>query len=211
MTAELIDSHAHLDGPEYDRDRDEVLERARAAGVRQIVVVGSGADLATAERAVALAESDPDLFATVGVHPHDADAIEPSWWPRLEELAQRESVVAVGETGLDFYYDNAPREAQRQAFGEFIELARSVGKPLVCHIRDAHEEARAILSEHEAEALPGGVVIHCFTGTPEDASAYVGMGCYVSFSGIVTFKGKKNAPLRDAVRRVPLERLLVET
>lgn len=211
MTVELIDSHAHLDDPAYDDDRDDVLARARAAGVRQIVVIGSGGDLATAERAVELAGRDPDLFAAVGIHPHDGDALTPALWHELEALARDPRVVAVGETGLDYFYDNSPRDAQRQSFRELIRLGLEVDKPVICHIRDAHDDARAILAGTGATSAPGRVLIHCFTGTPEDAATYVEMGCYVSFSGIVTFKGKKNDPLREAVRRVPLDRLLVET
>ncbi len=129
----------------------------------------------------------------------------PEWWAVHDRLARHPRVVAVGETGLDYYYDHSPRDVQQAAFARFIELARAVGKPVVCHIRDAHDDARAILRE-------GGVadcVIHCFTGTPDDARAYAGMGYYVSFSGIVTYKTAQ--PLRDAVPLVPRDRLLIET
>jgi TatD DNase family protein len=211
MTVELIDSHAHLNDPAYDEDRQEVLARARAAGVRQIVVVGSGGDLATAQRAVDLAERDPDVFAAVGIHPHDAHALTPALWDALAALARHPRVVAVGETGLDYFYDHSPREVQRQAFRDQIRLALEADKPVVCHIRDAHDHAREILDQSGVAGAPGRVLIHCFTGTPDDAAAYVRMGCYVSFSGIVTFKGKKNEPLRAALRSVPLDRLLVET
>jgi TatD DNase family protein len=206
----LIDSHAHVDDPAFADDRAEVLARARAAGVDQMIVVGAGGDLATAQGAVDLAEADEGIFAVVGIHPHDVAKMQPDWWDTLEAMARRERVVAVGETGLDYYYDHSPREAQRQAFARFLDLARRVGKPVVCHVRDAHDEAREILAAGGAgRDLPG--VIHCFTGTPDDAAAYADMGLHVSFSGIVTFKGKKCEPLREAVRRVPLDRLLVET
>jgi TatD DNase family protein len=207
---QLIDSHAHLDDPAFAEDRDEVLARARAAGVEQMIVVGAGGDLATAQGAVDLAEREPGVFAVVGIHPHDVAKMEPGWWDTLEAMARRDSVVAVGETGLDYYYNHSPQETQRAAFARFLEMAGRVGKPVVCHIRDAHDEAREILAAGGAgRDLPG--VIHCFTGTPEDAAAYADMGLYVSFSGIVTFKGKKCEPLREAVRRVPLDRLLIET
>jgi len=206
---QLIDSHAHLDGPEFDEDRDEVFARARAAGVVEIVIVGAGGDMETVERTVRLAAGRDGVHATVGVHPHDAAKLEESWWPRLRELAARPDVVAVGETGLDYYYDHSPHDVQRQRFREFVELAREVGKPVVCHIRDAHDDAKAILRETRAAEL--GAVIHCFTGTAADARDYAEMGCYVSFSGIVTFKGKSANPIREAVREVPLDRLLVET
>jgi len=209
MPITLIDSHAHLDGPDFDDDRQQVLARARDAGVAEIILIGAGGDLDTARRTVELAEREDKLYATVGVHPHDAAKMEDSWWPELEALARRRCVVGIGETGLDYYYDHSPRDVQQQRFGEFIELARKLQKPVICHIRDAHHDAKAIIEKHAAANL--GCVIHCFTGTPADAADYVDLGCYISFSGIVTFKGKKSDPLRDAVRRVPLDRILVET
>jgi TatD DNase family protein len=204
---ELFDSHAHVDGPEFDADRDAVLARARAAGVKRIVVIGAVGDPTSAERAVALAERDPAIWATVATHPHDVDKMTDAWWAVHERLATHPRVVAIGETGLDFYYQHSAREAQAAAFRRFIALAREVGKPVVCHIRDAHAEARAILADTGAAAL--GCVIHCFTGTPDDAAAYAAMGCHVSFSGIVTYKTAQ--PIRDAVKRVPLDRILIET
>ncbi|HEY0479858.1 MAG TPA: TatD family hydrolase [Kofleriaceae bacterium] len=201
----LIDSHAHVDGPEFDADRAEVLARARAAGVQRIIVIGAVGDPGSAERAVALAERDPEIWATVATHPHDVAQMTPAWWDVHERLARHPRVVAVGETGLDYYYDHSPRDVQQAAFARFIELARAVSKPVVCHIRDAHDDARGILAA-------GGVtdcVIHCFTGTPEDARAYAERGYYVSFSGIVTYKTAQ--ALRDAVPRVPRDRLLIET
>jgi TatD DNase family protein len=201
----LIDSHAHVDGPEFDADRPEVLARARAAGVQRIVVIGAVGEPTSAERAVALAERDPEIWATVATHPHDVAQMTPAWWAIHDRLARHPRVVAVGETGLDYYYDHSPREAQREAFARFIELARAVGKPVVCHIRDAHDDARAIL---RAGAV-ADCVIHCFTGTPDDARAYAELGYYVSFSGIVTYKTAQ--ALRDAVPLVPRDRLLIET
>jgi TatD DNase family protein len=204
---ELIDSHAHVDGPEFDADRDAVLARARAAGVRRIVVIGAVGDSTSAERAVALAERDPEVWATVATHPHDVAQMTDAWWAVHERLAVHPRVVAIGETGLDYHYDHSPRDAQRAAFVRFVELARRVGKPVVVHVRDAHDDALAILRDTGAAAV--GVVVHCFTGTPDDAAAYVALGCHVSFSGIVTYKTAQ--PIRDAVRRVPLDRILVET
>jgi len=212
----LIDSHAHVDGKEFDADREAVLARARAAGVTRMIVIGAVGDPESATRAVALAERDPEIWATVATHPHDVVHLTPDWWAIHERLARHPRVVAIGETGLDYHYDHSPRDQQRAAFARFIELARAVGKPVVCHIRgvdgaaagsegDAHEHARAILAS-------GGVtdcVIHCFTGTPDDARAYGERGYYVSFSGIVTYKTAQ--PLRDAVALVPPERLLIET
>ncbi|HEU0036970.1 MAG TPA: TatD family hydrolase [Kofleriaceae bacterium] len=203
----LFDSHAHVDGPEFDADREQVLARARAAGVQRIVVIGAVGDTASAERAVALAERDPDIWATVATHPHDVAQMTDAWWAVHERLARHPRVVAIGETGLDYYYNHSPKDAQRAAFARFIELAHAVGKPVVCHIRDAHEEAREILVAGRAMDL--GCVIHCFTGTPDDARAYAALGCYVSFSGIVTYKTAE--ALREAVPLVPRDRLLIET
>jgi TatD DNase family protein len=204
---DLFDSHAHVDGPEFDGDRDDVLARARAAGVTRIVVIGAVGDPSSAERAVALAERDPNVWATVATHPHDVEKMTDDWWATHERLARHPRVVAIGETGLDYYYDHSPRQLQQAAFRRFLELAHAVSKPVVCHIRDAHDDARAILREGRAAEL--GCVIHCFTGTPDDARAYAEMGCYVSFSGIVTYKTAQ--PLRDAVPLVPRERLMIET
>ncbi|MBA2540938.1 MAG: TatD family hydrolase [Deltaproteobacteria bacterium] len=210
----LFDSHAHVDGPEFDADREDVLARARAAGVERIVVIGAVGDTTSAERSVALAEKDPNIWATVATHPHDVEKMTPEWWAVHERLAPHPRVVAIGETGLDYYYDHSPHQVQRDAFARFIELAHRVNKPVVCHIRDAdkvpkgaHEDARRILKE--GRALDLGVVIHCFTGTPDDARAYAELGCYVSFSGIVTYKSAQ--PLRDSVPLVPRDRLLIET
>ncbi|MBA3395810.1 MAG: TatD family hydrolase [Deltaproteobacteria bacterium] len=203
----LFDSHAHVDGPEFDADRDDVLARARAAGVQRMIVIGAVGDTTSAERSVALAERDPGVWATVATHPHDVEKMTPAWWEVHERLARHPRVVAIGETGLDYYYDHSPRQLQQEAFARFIELARAVGKPVVCHIRDAHDDARAILAAGRADEL--GCVIHCFTGTPDDARAYAALGYYVSFSGIVTYKTAQ--PLRDAVPLVPRDRLLIET
>jgi TatD DNase family protein len=200
-----IDSHAHVDGPEFDADRDDTLARARAAGVQRIIVIGAVGEPTSAERAVALAERDPDIWATVATHPHDAERMTPAWWAVHERLAHHPRVVAIGETGLDYHYDHSPRDLQRAAFERFIELARAAGKPVVCHIRDAHDDARAILAAGQVTDC----VIHCFTGTPDDARAYAALGYYVSFSGIVTYKTAQ--PLRDAVPLVPRDRLLIET
>ncbi len=141
-TPTFFDSHAHIDGDAFDDDRDACLARARAAGVREIVVIGATGGLAEAERAVRLAETDPELWATVGIHPHDVGAMEPAWWDALAELARHPRVVGIGETGLDYFYDHSPRELQQTAFARFIAMAQELGKPVVCHIRDAHADAR---------------------------------------------------------------------
>ena len=221
---QLFDSHAHVDGPEFDADRDDVLARARAAGVARMVVIGAVDTPASAERSVALAERDPNIWATVATHPHDVAKMTPEWWATHERLATHPRVVAIGETGLDYYYDHSPRDQQQSAFVKFIELAHRVHKPVVCHIRggdpggsadgaglrprgnDAHADALAILRAN-LRGLP--CIIHCFTGNPDDAKGYVELGCYVSFSGIVTYKTAQ--PLRASVPVVPRDRLLIET
>jgi TatD DNase family protein len=206
----FIDSHCHVDGIEFDADRAEVLARARAAGIAAMVVVAAPRAREDLERPVLLAETDPNLYATVGVHPHDAARVEPDWWSEIERLAPHPKVVAIGETGLDYYYDHSPRDAQRAAFSRQIELARRFGKPVVCHVRDAHGEARDMLDAAGIgrPGAPGGV-IHCFTGTPEDAAAYAALGLYVSFSGIATFKSA--GPIRASVKEVPHSQILIET
>jgi TatD DNase family protein len=203
----LIDSHCHIDGHEFDGDRGEVLARAAAAGVGRVIAVGTGPSLERIARAPALAEREPAVFAAAGVHPHDAARIEPDWWPGLERMARHPRVVAVGETGLDYHYDHSPRDAQREAFRRHVRLARAAGKPVVCHVRDAHADTLEILSEEGAAEVGG--VIHCFTGGPADARAYVALGMHVSFSGIITFKTA--GEIRAAVKEVPLDRILVET
>ena len=203
----IVDSHCHLDFEDFRDDLPAVLERARAAGIVALVCVGSGGDLATAERAVALAEKEPDVFAAIAIHPHDASKVQPDFWPALETLAQRKRVVGIGETGLDYYYDHSPRQTQREVFVRFLELAVAVSRPVICHVRDAHEDAIDLL---RAGPLPdAGGVIHCFSGNAEDARRYLDLGLYLSFSGVLTFK--KADDIRAAAAYAPADRLLVET
>jgi len=193
----VIDSHCHLDFDDFAKDLPAVLERARQAGLVAMICVGSGADLATAQRAADLADREPDVFAAVGIHPHDAAKIEDDWWPALNKLAQSPRVVAVGETGLDYFYDHSPRDKQAEVFRRFLGLSRSAHRPFVCHVRDAHEDALAILrAESPGEA---GGVVHCFSGNLDHARGYLDLDLDLSFSGILTFK---NA---DEIRRVAAE------
>jgi TatD DNase family protein len=200
----FVDSHCHLSSPELIARLPEIRAAMRAAHVDKALCICTTLD--EFERVHALALGDDDLWCSVGVHPDEEDSREPTV-EGLVALAALPKVVAIGETGLDYYYNHSPKEAQREAFPRFVELARSVGKPVVCHIRDAHDDARAILRETRAAEL--GCIIHCFTGTPDDARAYAEMDCYVSFSGIVTYKTAQ--PLRDSVPLIPRERLLIET
>ena len=206
-TTFLVDSHAHIQGEEFSGDIDGVLERAQQAGVEKIVVVGGAGDLASNRRAVELAHSRDGLFATVGMHPHDAKAVSEEELARLRELAKDSKVVAIGETGLDFYYNHSPRGVQIEIFRRFIHMACETGLPLIVHDRDAHREIAELLHTEGEGKLRG--VIHCFTGDHEAAKAFLDLGFYISFSGIVTFKNA--GPLREVARKLPLDRLLVET
>jgi TatD DNase family protein len=203
----LIDSHAHIQGAEYAGEVAAVVKRARDAGVGAIIVVGGAGELSSNDAALALAESYPTLYATVGMHPHDAKDVREEELQALKELAAHPKVVAIGETGLDYYYNHSPREVQRKVFRQFIRLAAETRLPLVVHERDAAREAAELLQHEGGGKLRG--VIHCFTGDYEAARIYLDLGLYLSFSGIITFKNAE--PLRDVVRKVPLDRILVET
>lgn len=203
----LIDSHAHIQGKEYAGEVAAVIARARAAGVETIVVVGGAGDMSSNSEAVELAASFPDVYATVGMHPHDAKDVGDEELKSLKQLAASPKVVAVGETGLDYYYSHSPHETQRQVFSRFIHLARETKLPIVVHERDAALEAAELLGSEGARDLQG--VIHCFTGDYDAARRYLDLGFYLSFTGIVTFKNAE--ALREVVRKVPLERILVET
>jgi TatD DNase family protein len=206
----LIDSHAHLDFAEYGEDLDATIARARAAGLVHVVVVGQwreGSRMAGARDALALAERDRSFFsATAGIHPHNAGQATEEDFADLEALCARPSVVAVGECGLDFHYDRSPRDVQRQVFVRQLRLAKRLGKPIVVHTREADLETADIL---KAELGEGGGVIHCFTSDWTAAQRYLALGMSLSFSGVLTFKNAE--AVRDAARRAPIDRILVET
>ncbi len=203
----LIDSHAHIQGKEYAGEVEAVIARAHEAGVEKIIAVGGAGDMSSNTEAVGLAKSFPGVYATVGMHPHDAKDVGAEELQELKSLTAEPKVIAVGETGLDYYYDHSPREVQRRVFGQFIHLARETGLPIVVHERDAAQDVADLLRTEGAGKLRG--VIHCFTGNYEAARAYLDLGFYISFTGIITFKNAE--ALRDVVRNVPLERMLVET
>jgi TatD DNase family protein len=203
----LIDSHAHIQAKEYDGEVAAILERARAAGVERIIAVGGAGDMTSNMGAVALAEAFPNVFATVGMHPHDAKDVRADELAALQTLAAHQKVVAVGETGLDYYYNHSAQEVQRQLFARFIHMALETDLPLVVHERDAARDAAEMLRQEGSGSLRG--VIHCFTGTYESACDFLDLGFYISFTGIITFKNAEM--LRDVVRKLPLERMLVET
>ena len=203
----LIDSHAHIQGKEYAGETAAVIQRAGEAGVEQIIVVGGAGDMSSNTAAVALAESCANLYATVGMHPHDAKDVGEAELRELKELALHPKVIAVGETGLDYFYNHSPREVQRRVFAQFIRLAGETGLPLVVHERDAASEAVELLRNEGAGKIRG--VIHCFTGDYDAARNYLDLGFYLSFTGIITFKNAE--PLREVVRKVPMDRMFLET
>ena len=203
----LVDSHAHIQGPEFAADVAQVIEQARAVGVERIIVVGGAGDLSSNDAALELAKSFSGLYATVGMHPHDAKEVSDKDLERLDELARSPQVVAIGETGLDFYYNHSPRQIQIELFCRFIHMARETGLPLVVHNREAQREVVELLRREGKGDLRG--VVHCFTGNYEAAREILDIGFYLSFTGIITFKNADS--LRDVVRKLPLNRVLVET
>ncbi|HEY8417759.1 MAG TPA: TatD family hydrolase [Limnochordales bacterium] len=200
----LVDSHAHLDHEQFAGDVDAVIQRAQAAGVRYIVTIGS--DLASSEAAVRLAEAYPCVYATVGIHPHDATQFNEEAYRRLRELAAHPRVVAIGEIGLDYHYDFSPRPVQRAAFVRQLELARETGLPFVVHNREADTDTMAVLRDYAAD-LPG--LMHSFAGSLEMLEECLAMGYLVSTGGMVTFRNADE--IRAVMAQVPLDRLLVET
>lgn len=201
----LVDAHCHLEPKDYPVP-DEVVARAQAAGVRHAVVVGQLQAPGDFGHALAVARARPDfLTPTMGIHPHDAAKATPADWAELERLCALPEVKAVGEAGLDFYYEHSPRLEQAEAFRRQCALATKLGKPLVVHVRDAHPECIAILRE---ERMSRGM-IHCFTGDTEQARSYLDLGFHLSISGVVTYK--KTEALQAAVAFAPLDRLMVET
>ncbi|MGQ9823826.1 MAG: TatD family hydrolase [Desulfotomaculales bacterium] len=201
----LVDTHAHLIDGRFDRDRQEVLERAKAAGVALIVNVGY--DLESSRKSVALAGEFDCVYAAVGVHPHDAAQVPPGYLEELRRLAEGEKVVAVGETGLDYYRNLSPAEVQKKVFREHLALARELDLPVIIHDRDAHKDVLGILKE-DGPGRAGGV-LHCFSGDWEMARVCLEMGFFISIAGVVTYP--KSSLLKEIAARVPVERLLVET
>ena len=200
----LADSHAHIDDERFDADREEVVARALAAGVSLIVNIG--ADMASSARSVALAEKYPEIYAAVGMHPHDSQDMKETDYRQLEQWANHPKVVAIGEIGLDYHYDLSPRPVQKEVFLRQLDLARKTGKPFIIHEREAHADMLDII-RNAARGLNG--VFHCFSGSVETAREYLKMGFYISVAGPVTFP--KSAKTKDVAKAVPLDRLLVET
>lgn len=202
---EFFDSHTHLDSPEFAEDQQAVIERAQAAGVTRLLTVGAGDGLSSARRAIELAEFYPFIWASAGVHPHDAETeFNPDL---LTELASHERVRAIGETGLDFFRDWSPRDLQEKWFRAQIGIARTLKKPLIIHSREAATECLQILKEESASDVGG--VFHCFAEDAQFATKLEAINFLVSFPGTLTFK--KADTVREAARLIPLEQILIET
>jgi len=202
----LVDSHCHLDDEKFDADRDATIERARRAGIERMMAIGTGDGPPDLEAALHLARRYDFIYATIGVHPHDAAKATPETFGRLAELAGEAKVLAVGEIGLDYHYDFSPRDVQHRVFRQQLELAARTRKPIVIHTREAWDDTLALVRDH---GLPFGGVMHCFTGSPKEAEEALNLGFHLSFGGILTFP--KADDLREAAARTPEDRLLVET
>jgi TatD DNase family protein len=202
----LVDSHCHLDFPDYEGTVDAVVARARAAGIGTCLTIGT--ELKRFAGVCAVAERFPDIWCSVGVHPHESEKELLDTPKALIEAAAHPKVVGIGETGLDYYYEHSPRDPQRQNFRAHISAARHTGLPVIVHTRDADDDTIAILEDEMTKGTFTGL-IHCFTGTKRLADAALALGMYISVSGIATFKN--SAALRDVIATVPLDRLLVET
>ncbi|MEE8423285.1 MAG: YchF/TatD family DNA exonuclease [Thermodesulfobacteriota bacterium] len=201
----LIDTHAHLDMDQFCDEKDEIIRRAEASGIENIITIGS--NLESCRSAIKLAESHPSVFAAVGVHPHDASDVDSHTLKEIKTLAKHPKVVAIGETGLDYYYLNSPKEVQKETFRAFINVARELNLPLILHVREAQKDALAILREEELPERGG--VTHCFSGSYEDAKSYMDLGFYISYTGVLTFPNAHS--LREAAKKISIEKILIET
>jgi TatD DNase family protein len=210
----FVDSHAHLDGKQFDSDRDEVIRRAQEAGIQAIVAIGNGDGPPVLDAGIRLAEKHPFMYATLGIHPHEAKLASDSAYTEMERLARHPKVIAWGEIGLDYYYDHSPRETQQQVFTRQMDLAAAASLPIVIHCRpsegtdDAWEDCLRLIQNYWAPKGIGGI-LHCFTGTWPHARQALDMGFIVSFAGNITFP--KAQQIRDAAAQVPLDRILIET
>jgi TatD DNase family protein len=200
----LVDSHVHLDDRKFDADREAVIERALAAGVERMMAIGTGTGPPDLETAIRQAERYPFIFATIGVHPHDASKATPETFARLRELAALPKVSAIGEIGLDYHYDFSPRDVQGAVFLKQLEIAAEAGKPIVIHTREAWADTMALLGP----ARRGGI-LHCFTGDPQQAREALDLGFHLAFGGVLTFPNAQ--AVREAARITPEDRLLLET
>ena len=201
----LIDSHVHLDDRRYNNDRDRIIKGLKDDGIE--LVINIGADLQTSIASVSLAEKHDNVYAVVGVHPHSAKEVDDSTLEILRSFASRDKVLAIGEIGLDFHYDNSPRDVQRKWFKKQLELAKEVNLPVVIHSREADQETFDIIKEAQDGSLRG--VLHCYSGSVEMAMEYIKLGFYISLAGPVTFNNAR-VP-KEVAKAVPLDKLLIET
>jgi TatD DNase family protein len=210
----FIDSHCHLDGPRFDIDREQVIARAQEQGIANILAIGTGDGPGTLDCATKLADQFEMVYATIGIHPHEAKLAQDADFRQLEELARGPKVIAWGEIGLDYYYDHSPREVQKSVFIRQMEIARAAKLPIVIHCRpsdnsdNAWEDSLALIEQHWKSSGLGGV-LHCFTSTWAHAKRALNMGFMISFAGNVTFP--KAQQIRDSATQVPLDRILIET
>ncbi len=209
-----IDSHAHLEMPQFDEDRDAMLARAREAGITMVLAIGSGTGPGSLDCAIRLAEQHDWLRATIGIHPHEAKLAEEKDFIEMEQLAKNPKVIAWGEIGLDYFYDHSPREVQQQVFIRQMEQARAAKLPIIIHCRpsdnseNAWDDCLRLIREHWSSSGLGGV-LHCFTGSLAHMRAALDMGFMISFAGNVTFPKAQN--IRDAAKEVELDRIFIET
>jgi TatD DNase family protein len=205
---QLIDSHAHIDFPQFDADRDAMLDRARAAGVTTLLAIGSGPGPEKLDAAIPYAEQHDWIYASIGTHPHEAKDFTPNHLDQLSKLATHPKVLAWGEIGLDYFYDHSPRETQAKVFRDQLARAYQAKLPIIIHCRDAWPDTLAILDQVWRPTGLGGI-LHCFTSTLEDAQHGVDMGFLISFAGNSTYP--KAANIRDVAKALPLEKILIET
>ncbi len=204
----FLDSHCHLDDSDFDRDRAAVIERARAAGLKYLLTVGGAGTPDQLASPIPIAEAHDWIYASVGVHPHESRQFRDAHADEVRKLAAHPKVLAIGEIGLDYYYDRSPRDVQKRVLTQQLELARQLKRPVIIHCRDAWSDLAAILEAEWRSAGLGGI-LHCFTGTRDDALRFIERGFLISFAGNLTFKNAEN--LRSAARSIPLDRLLTET
>jgi TatD DNase family protein len=216
----FIDSHAHLEGKRYDDDRGPVLARAKREGIDAYLAIGNGEGPDTADCGIRLAEKYsgnpdyPEIWASVGIHPHEANLANDAAYAMLEQWARHQKVIAWGEIGLDYFYDHSPRDLQKEVFLKQMEMARAAKLPIIIHCRpsdnseNAWDDCLSLIHQHWAPTGLGGI-LHCFTGTPEHARRGLDLGFLISFAGNITFPKAQN--IRDAAQTVPLDRMLIET
>ena len=205
---ELIDSHAHIDFPQFAEDREAMLDRARAAGVTTLLAIGTGPGPEKLDSALPFAEQHDWIYATVGIHPHEAKEVTPQHLVELARLAKHPKVIAWGEIGLDYFYDHSPRELQQKVFRNQMELAKQAKLPIIIHCRDAWTDCLNMLEECWRTTSLGGI-LHCFTSRLDDARRGIEMGFLISFAGNSTYPKTQN--LRDVAKALPLEKILIET